>query len=125
MNINFLNPFSNQFLQQEPEHSLVRKTEASRNSYGYGEDQIDWGALVNGYTNGVQDPGQPFEQSNILFDTIFVNKYQKIMWYRNMAMYPLVQKALTIMTDEAVCFDATGNIAKFELNESLKTVLLI
>lgn len=120
MNINFLNPFSNQFLQQEPEHSLVRKTEASRNSYGYGEDQIDWGALVNGYTNGVQDPGQPFEQSNILFDTIFVNKYQKIMWYRNMAMYPLVQKALTIMTDEAVCFDATGNIAKFELNESFK-----
>lgn len=77
MNINFLNPFSNQFLQQEPEHSLVRKTEASRNSYGYGEDQIDWGALVNGYTNGVQDPGQPFEQSNIyliLFSLISIKK---------------------------------------------------
>lgn len=120
MNIQFLNPFSDKFLQQEPEHSLVRKTEASRNSFGFGEDQVQWDALVNGYNNSIHDPGQPFEQSNILFDTVFVNKYQKIMWYRNMALYPLVQKALNIMTDEAVCFDASGNIAKFELNDSFK-----
>ena len=56
MNLNFLNPFSDKFLQRGPEHSIVRKTETARNSVGYGEDQIDWGALVNGYTDGYVDP---------------------------------------------------------------------
>ena len=120
MNLNFLNPFSDKFLQRGPEHSIVRKTETARNSVGYGEDQIDWGALVNGYTDGYVDPGEPYEQSNVIFDTVFTNKYQKIMWYRNMALYPLVQKALTVMTDEAVCFNADGKVAKFELNENHK-----
>ena len=46
MNLNFLNPFSDKFLQRGPEHSIVRKTETARNSVGYGEDQIDWGALM-------------------------------------------------------------------------------
>ena len=46
MNLNFLNPFSSEFLKTSPEHSEQRAIEAARNSYGKGEDTIDWNAIA-------------------------------------------------------------------------------
>lgn len=121
MNLNFLNPFSSDFLKAAPEHSEVRSIEAARNSYGKGEDTIDWNTLVNGYNNGYTDPAQPYDQNNIVFETLFTNKWQKISWYRSMSMYPLVGKGLNIMTDEAVCPDALGNVACFDIEDAFKS----
>lgn len=122
MNLNFFNPFSTEFLKTAPEHSEVRAQEAARNSYGKGEDTIDWNSLVNAYsTGGYVDPAQPYDQNGIVFETLFTNKWQKISWYRSMAMYPLVGLGLNIMTDEAVCPDAFGNVAKFDIQDPFKS----
>ena len=122
MNLNFLNPFSSEFLKTSPEHSEQRAIEAARNSYGKGEDTIDWNAIAGSYSNnGYVDPAQPYDQNNIVFATLFTNKWQKISWYRSMAMYPLVGKGLNIMADEAVCPDALGNVAMFDIEEPFKS----
>ena len=122
MNLSFLNPFSSEFLKTAPEHSELRQREAARNSYGKGEDTIDWSTLANAYDNrGYVDPATPYDQNNIVFETLFTNKYQKVSWYRSMAMYPLIGKALNIMSDEAVCPDPLGNVAMFDIEEPFKS----
>ena len=120
MNLNFLNPFSSSFLKTSPEHSEVRAREAARNSYGKIEDTIDWSALSNAYGNTFDDPANPRDTTQIYFDQIYINKWQKISWYRSMAMYPLIGKGLNIITDEAVCPDALGNVAMFDIKEPYK-----
>lgn len=121
MNLNFLNPFSSDFLKASPEHSEIRAREAARNSYGKIEDTIDWSAFNNAYNGAYDDPAQPYDQNTIVFDQLFINKWQKISWYRSMAMYPLIGKALNIMTDEAVCPDILGNVAIFDIEEPYKS----
>lgn len=120
MNLNYLNPFSSSFLKTAPEHSEIRAREAARNSYGKIEDTIDWSALSNAYGNTFDDPANPRDTTQIYFDQIYINKWQKISWYRSMAMYPLVGKGLNIITDEAVCPDALGNVAMFDIKEPYK-----
>lgn len=120
MNLNFLNPFSSSFLKTSPEHSEIRAREAARNSYGKIEDTIDWSALSNAYGNTFDDPANPRDTTQIYFDQIYINKWQKISWYRSMAMYPLIGKGLNIITDEAVCPDALGNVAMFDIKEPYK-----
>lgn len=120
MNLNFLNPFSSSFLKTSPEHSEVRAREAARNSYGKIEDTIDWSALSNAYGNTFDDPANPRDTTQIYFDQIYINKWQKISWYRSMAMYPLIGKGLNIITDEAVCPDALGNVAVFDIKDPYK-----
>lgn len=120
MNLNFLNPFSSSFLKTSPEHSEVRAREAARNSYGKIEDTIDWSALSNAYGNTFDDPANPRDTTQIYFDQIYINKWQKISWYRSMAMYPLIGKGLNIITDEAVCPDALGNVAMFDIKDPYK-----
>lgn len=119
MNLQFLNPFSSDFLKAAPEHSEVRAREAARNTYGKIEDTIDWSAF--GYTGNYNDTPGAFDSNNIIFDSIFINKYQKIAFYRNMQMYSLVGKGLNIITDEAVCPDALGNVAMFDIEEPYKS----
>lgn len=120
--LSFINPFSSDFLKTAPEHSELRTQEAARNTYGKGEDTIDWSSLANAYNQpGYYDPAASIDQNNIIFDTLFTNKYQKISWYRSMAMYPLIGKGLNIMSDEAVCPDALGNVAMFDIEEPFKS----
>lgn len=99
----------------------MRAREAARNSYGKIEDTIDWSAFNNAYNGAYDDPAQPYDQNTIVFDQLFINKWQKISWYRSMAMYPLIGKALNIMTDEAVCPDILGNVAIFDIEEPYKS----
>ena len=119
MNLQFLNPFSSDFLKPAPEHSEVRAREAARNTFGKIEDTIDWTAY--GYTGNYSDTPGAFDSNNIVFDSIFINKYQKIAFYRNMQMYSLVGKGLNIISDEAVCPDALGNVAMFDIEEPYKS----
>ena len=51
-NLQFINPFSDEFLKLKPSNDEIRSVEAARNSYGRGEDTIEWDRLVNGYNNG-------------------------------------------------------------------------
>lgn len=121
MNLNFINPFSDDFLKLTPSNDEIRSVEAARNSYGKGEDTFEWDRLVNGYSNGYVNPAQPYDQNSIVFETLFTNKWQKISWYRSMALYPLIKKGLNIMSDEAVCPDAFGNVAKFDIVDAFKS----
>ena len=52
MNLGFLNPFSDKFLQPEPEHQMQRQADAALNSFGKSEDAVDWRRLTHGYLNG-------------------------------------------------------------------------
>ena len=61
------------------------------------------------------------EQSNILFDAVFATKQQRISFYRSMALYPLVKKAITIMTDESICENSKGEVAKFDLKTEFRS----
>ena len=120
-NLQFINPFSDEFLKLKPSNDEIRSVEAARNSYGRGEDTIEWDRLVNGSNNGYYDPATPYDSNNIVFETLFTNKWQKISWYRSMALYPLIKKGLNIMSDEAVCPDSYGNVTKFDLAEPFKS----
>ena len=93
MNLQFWNPFSSEFLKTAPDHAQQRSIVAARNSFGIGEDPVNWNELVTGYSNnGITDPAMDYNQNNIIFETLFTNKWSKISWYRNMSLYPLVAK---------------------------------
>lgn len=82
MNLQFLNPFSQQFLMPSPEHQMARQADASLNSYGRSEDAVDWRKLTHGYLNGYSNPDDVYDSSGILFETVFSNKRQRINFYR-------------------------------------------
>jgi len=119
MNLNFLNPFSDEFLQKQPDQEEIRAQTMQNNSVGVDEDVIDWSRLVNRYNTNDQF-GLNADTSNILFDAIFATKRQRISFYRSMALYPLCKKAITMITDEAVCENSKHEIAKFDIKESFQ-----
>lgn len=119
MNFAFLNPLSKHFLQGEIDAATIRSIEAQSNSYGHDEDQADWMSIVR--NRGTNVVTADMEQSNILFDAVFATKQQRISFYRSMALYPLVKKALTIMTDESICENSKGEIAKFDIKTEFRS----
>ena len=119
MNFSFFNPMSKYFLQSEIDAATIRKIEAQNNSYGNDEDQADWLSVVRNWNTNAA--ATEIEQSNILFDAIFSTKRQRVSFYRSMALYPLVKKALTIMTDEAICENTKGEVAKFDIKNAFKS----
>ncbi len=121
MNLGFWNPFSDRFLQPEPEHQMVRSAEAALNSYGRSEDAVDWKRLTHGYLNGYVEGSDVYDASGIMFEQVFANKRQRISTYRNLALYPFVRKCLTMMADEAVCENALGEVAVFDIDRAFKS----
>lgn len=121
MNIKFFNPFSDKFLQPEPEHSEQRKNDAALNSFGKSEDAREWSRYVNGYNNSYVDPIDPYDNNSIMFETVFADKRQRILYYRNMALYPFCRKCLTIMADESCCEDSFGEVATFDIDKANKS----
>lgn len=83
--LSFWNPFSQRFLQPEPEHSMVRQADAALNSYGRSEDAIDWRRLTHGYYNGSVEGQDVYDSSGILFETVFASKRQRINFYRRIS----------------------------------------
>ena len=75
--LSFLNPFSQRFLQPEPEHTMVRQADAALNSYGRSEDAVDWKRLTHGISNGSVEGGDVYDTSSILFEAVFANKRQR------------------------------------------------
>ena len=119
--LGFLNPFSQQFLQPEPEHQMQRQADAALNSYGRSEDAVDWRRLTHGYLNGYIEGQDVYDSSGILFETVFASKRQRVNFYRNLALYPFVRKCLTIMADESVCENALGEVATFDIDKAFKS----
>ena len=119
--LSFLNPFSDRFLQPEPEHSMQRQADAALNSYGRSEDAVDWRRLTHGYLNGYVEGSDVYDSSGILFETVFASKRQRINFYRGLALYPFVRKCLTIMADEACCENSLGEIATFDIEKAFKS----
>lgn len=117
-NFNYLNFLSKDFLQNDLDAAEIRRLEVQNNSVGVDEDQINYGAIVGQW--GQSTTQAEVDSSNILFDAVFANKRQRISFYRSMALYPLVKKALTIMTDEAISENTKGEIAKFDIRSEFK-----
>ena len=119
--LSFLNPFSDRFLQPEPEHQMQRQADAALNSYGRSEDAVDWRRLTHGYLSGYVEGSDVYDSSGILFETVFASKRQRINFYRGLALYPFVRKCLTIMADEAVCENSLGEVAVFDIDKAFKS----
>ena len=96
MNLQFLNPFSDAFLQPEPEHHMQRQHDAALNSYGRSEDAVDWKRLTHGYLSGYVEGSDVYDSSGILFEQVFANKRQRISFYRNLSLYPFVRKCQAV-----------------------------
>lgn len=120
MDLNFLNPFSDKFLQVNPEASQVRDTEAHLNSFGKGEDSIDWRALA-GFDNNYRSPSDPYDKNSIVFENVFSNKRQRINYYRNLALYPFANKLLHIIANECICSVSDGDVTTFDFAKEYKS----
>ena len=112
-NFKYLNFLSKDFLQNDIDAAEIRKMEVQNNSVGVDEDATNWGAIVGQWGN--YSTQTDVDSSNIIFDAVFTSKRNRITYYRSMALYPLVKKALTMITDEAVCENSKGEIAKFDI----------
>lgn len=119
MQWSLLNPFSDKFLQTTPDKAQTRETLAKLNSFGVGEDTLDLSKLVRGY--GAGSPIYPYEQNNIIFDTVFTTKRQRINYYRSMAKYAFVKKMLTIISDECCSKRADGTVASFDIDPAYRS----
>lgn len=97
MDFQLWNPFSSRFLQVIPDKAQTREKETKLNSYGVGEDTLDLGKLIRGYSNSSTVTTYPFEQNNIVFDTLFTTKRQRVNWYRTMSNYSFVKKLINII----------------------------
>ncbi|NUL20687.1 hypothetical protein HUN27_28110, partial [Agrobacterium tumefaciens] len=60
----------------------------------------------------------PCDSNGILFDAVFATKSQRISFYRSMALYQLVTKALITMSNEVVNEDCHGNLLKFGIKDA-------
>lgn len=119
MNLNFLNVFSNKFLQSSSDAKTLRELETRNNSLGSDEDQVNWSKLVslsNSYEDYYDEPNN--YNVSMIFDGIFQTKRERISFYRSMYNYPLVKKAITMMTDEMCKPNADNEIATFNINRS-------
>ena len=124
MNLNFFNPFSKHFLDATEEIQRSVEQEYIKNSQGIADDvDIFTQNMYNyGYTS-MTDGGLEYNQTGILFDQVFADKYQRIQKYRSMTAYPLCNKAINIVCDECVVENANGKIASFGLEENFSTTL--
>lgn len=120
-NLSFLNPFSKDFLQNKIDAAELRKLEVQNNSVGADEDSIDWASIIGQRYGNSYSTQAEVESNSILFDGVFASKRQRISFYRSMALYPLVKKALTIMTDEVVCENTKGEIFTFDIRSEFKS----
>lgn len=119
MQWSLLNPFSDRFLQTTPDKAQTRETLAKLNSYGVGEDTLDLSKIVRGYSAGT--PAYPYEQNNVIFETVFATKRQRINYYRTMAKYAFVKKMLTIISDECCSTRADGSVATFDIDPAYRS----
>lgn len=119
MQWSLLNPFSDRFLQSTPDKAQTREVLAKLNSYGVGEDTIDLSKIIRGY-NG-SDPVSQYDQNNVLFESLFTTKRQRINYYRNMSKYAFVKKMLTIICDECCSRRADGSVATFDIDPAYKS----
>lgn len=120
--LDYINPFSNKFLGLVPDEKDVRNTTAHLNSYSTGEDPVDWRSYNRAVGNhGYIPPSNPYSTNNIVFDTVFANKRQRVNYYRNLALYPFVHKLLNIIANECVCRTHDGEMATFGIANAYKS----
>lgn len=122
MNLNFLNVFSSKFLQSSSDAKTLRDLETRNNSLGKDEDQINWNSLAAGlngaygYTDFEDSLGN--NNTSMIFEGVFNDKRERISFYRSMYNYPLVKKAITMMTDEMCKPNADNEVASFNINKA-------
>lgn len=124
MNIAFLNPFSRYFLAPTQEVARTTEHEFTQNSQGVSDDVDVFSQFMYqyGYANTGEN-GAEFNQTGIIFDQIFNDKFARVQKYRSMVFYPPVNKALNMVCDEAIVENAVGKIASFGMDENFQSTL--
>lgn len=122
MEWNLLNPFSKRFLQVVPDKVQTRELTTKRNSFGVGEDTLEISRYIRSINGMGASPAYPYEQNNIIFETVFASKRQRINFYRNMAMFAFVKKLLNIITSECCSRTVDGEVATFDIDKSVKSM---
>lgn len=122
MQLSFLNPFSDKFLQTPPDREEEREVQTALNSYGQSEDVINWKAafsdLMNQNSN--YDTYGGLNSTGISFEAFFISKRQRVNWYRNMAMYGFIRKCLNMVCNECISPNSNGEYAKFDISNAYK-----
>lgn len=121
--VNFLNPFSKYFLTPEQEVARSTEHEYTKNSQGIADDVDVFNQYMYQYGGGWGQNGAEFNQTGIIFDQVFNDKYQRIQKYRSMTWYPPCNKALNVVCDECIVENGVGKIASFGLEENYASTL--
>ena len=114
MNIQNLNPFSAQFLKFNKKEQ-ERVEELGRNSIGQGLN--DKSVIGDLWLNNLT-PGGLFDATGISFASYFDSKAARIRKYREMANYPEVNSAVTMICDEAINEGNAGEVVEFEIKNT-------
>lgn len=114
MNLNNINPWSDQFLKFNVEEQK-RLEEVGRNSYGSGAN--DKSIIGDMWLNNLT-PGGRFDATGISFAGWFESKTSRIKQYRMMSAYPEINSAITMICDEAINEGNAGEVVEFEIKNT-------
>ena len=116
MNIN-LNPFSSFFLRSKNKIEAEREDQMQRNSQGISqEEEVLIDAMQTAYSGGNNyGIAGNFNSTNTAFRSVFSNKTQKIVTYKEMSYFPEIVDALSIICDEAITPDEYGHYVKLKI----------
>ena len=108
--LNYINPTSKYFLNTKEDAQSKRDFETNLNRVGYNATDI-----ATYRNNAANWSWNTLETNGILFDGLTENKRQKIELYREMSLYPLIRKGLSIITDEVISPNTKGEVLHFDL----------
>ena len=112
-----LNPFSNFFLRSRNRAETEREEQFVRNSQGVSTEEAAMIDAVQTAYSGGQHYGIAggFNQDQAMFRSLFANKGQKLSTYREMAHFPEIVDALSIICDEAITPDEYGKYVNLKI----------
>jgi hypothetical protein len=111
--LNFINPMSKFFLNTKEDANTERENALNLNRVGYNATDI---ATYRNSANSLS--WNSMESNGILFDGLTENKRQKVILYREMALYPLIRKALSTVADETITENTDGNCVLFGIKKA-------
>jgi len=110
------NPFAKYFRQSRPEEE-AREQEEIQNSQGISQEEIDLANFIN--YDYLSTPGYTMTYIGIQFEQYFASKAGRILKYRQMARYPIINDGINQICDEAIVDNADGGVLDLEINEEI------
>lgn len=119
MNFDFLNPYSSRFYTSGDDLAALRAAEKVRNSWGIGDSFDQFDARVELASRMAPN----FSMTDMVIQQEFLDKSQRIGWYRWMSDVPIIKKCLTIMANECCSPNEKDQYAVLAFNRNFKNTL--